>query len=178
MVDVIKSLTTFTHQTAFEPFQKPHVSETILRRLLNQDITRHIKLGALKKNDPNRFIFQKGQPVDFFVLILEGRVEVTVGDENLVFESGPFSQFGLQALGSESLESSHQTNDATNATVEENRRYIFVPDYTVEAISDVVYIVVTRNIYLAAKRATQIEESRYQSDDSQETFDEDVEKVN
>lgn len=40
----------------------------------------------------------QGKPVDFFVLILEGRVEVTVGRENLVFESGPFTYFGTQAL--------------------------------------------------------------------------------
>ena len=32
------------------------------------------------------------------MLILEGRVEVTVGRENLVYESGPFTHFGLQAL--------------------------------------------------------------------------------
>ena len=32
------------------------------------------------------------------MLILEGRVEVTVGRENLVFDSGPFTHFGMQAL--------------------------------------------------------------------------------
>lgn len=32
------------------------------------------------------------------MLILEGRVEVTVGRENLVFEAGPFTYFGVQAL--------------------------------------------------------------------------------
>jgi metal transporter CNNM len=36
--------------------------------------------------------------VDYFVLVLEGRVEVTVGRENLVFEAGPFTYFGVQAL--------------------------------------------------------------------------------
>ena len=41
---------------------------------------------------------RQGKASDYFVLILEGRVEVTVGKENLVFESGPFSHFGLQAL--------------------------------------------------------------------------------
>lgn len=43
-------------------------------------------------------IFQQGKPVDYFVLILEGRVEVTVGQENLIFECGPFTYFGTQAL--------------------------------------------------------------------------------
>lgn len=43
-------------------------------------------------------IYQQGKPVDYFVLILEGRVEVQVGRENLMFESGPFTYFGIQAL--------------------------------------------------------------------------------
>lgn len=43
-------------------------------------------------------IYQQGKPVDYFVLILEGRVEVTVGLENLMFECGPFTYFGVQAL--------------------------------------------------------------------------------
>jgi metal transporter CNNM len=69
-----------------------------LRRLLNQDIFRHIKNKTKDKNDPSMFIFTQGKPVDFFVLILEGRVEVTVGRESLIFEGGPFTHFGLQAL--------------------------------------------------------------------------------
>ena len=45
-----------------------------------------------------RDIVSQGKPYDYFVLILEGRVEVTVGRENLVFESGPFTHFGSQSL--------------------------------------------------------------------------------
>lgn len=74
------------------------VSETILRRLLNQDIVRHIKCKGKDKNDPSMFIFTQGKSVDYFVLILEGRVEVTIGREGLMFESGPFTYFGTQAL--------------------------------------------------------------------------------
>jgi len=40
----------------------------------------------------------QGKAVDYFVLILEGRVEVMVGKENMIFESGPFTYFGTQAL--------------------------------------------------------------------------------
>lgn len=43
-------------------------------------------------------IYEQGKPADYFVLILEGRVEVTVGQEHLLFECGPFSYFGKQAL--------------------------------------------------------------------------------
>lgn len=84
---------------AVDPFKPDVISEAVLSRLLKQDIIHHIKMKKDKsKNDPDTIIYQQGKPVDYFVLILEGRVEVTVGRENLVFESGPFTYFGLQAL--------------------------------------------------------------------------------
>lgn len=71
-----------------------------MRRLLKQDIIYHIKVKSREKarNDPGAVIYQQGKAVDYFVLILEGRVEVTVGKENMMFESGPFTCFGCQAL--------------------------------------------------------------------------------
>ena len=85
---------------AVDPFKPDTISETILRRLLKQDIIYHIKVKSREKarNDPAAVIYQQGKPADYFVLILEGRVEVTVGKENLMFESGPFTYFGQQAL--------------------------------------------------------------------------------
>lgn len=71
-----------------------------MRRLLKQDIIYHIKVKSREKarNDPAAVIYQQGKAVDYFVLILEGRVEVTVGKENMMFESGPFTYFGSQVL--------------------------------------------------------------------------------
>lgn len=83
---------------AVDAFRSDSVSETILRRLLNQDVMHHIRCKGKEKTDPSIIIYQQGKPVDYFVLILEGRVEVTVGREGLVFESGPFTYFGTQAL--------------------------------------------------------------------------------
>jgi len=58
----------------------------------------NIKTKGKSKDDPSLYIFTQGKAVDFFVLILEGRVEVTIGKEALMFESGPFTYFGTQAL--------------------------------------------------------------------------------
>lgn len=69
-----------------------------MRRLLNQDVIQHIKCKGKDKSDPSLIIYHQGKPADYFVLILEGRVEVTVGQESLVFECGPFTFFGTQAL--------------------------------------------------------------------------------
>lgn len=62
--------------------------------MLQQDVYRHIKA----KNKDRETVYQQGRAADYFVLILEGRVEVLVGKENLRFESGPFTYFGVQAL--------------------------------------------------------------------------------
>lgn len=74
------------------------MSETILRRLLKQDIVYHIKKNKEWRSDPLNIIYHQGKSADYFVLILEGRVEVTIGKENLMFEGGPFTYFGTQAL--------------------------------------------------------------------------------
>lgn len=68
--------------------------------MLKQDIIVHIKKNKKDKSvtDPLAIIYLQSKPADYFVLILEGRVEVTVGRENLIFESGPFTYFGKQAL--------------------------------------------------------------------------------
>lgn len=83
---------------AIEAFKTENVSETILRRLLTQDVIHHIKIKAKEKNNQSLLIYEQGKAVDYFVLILEGRVEVTVGQEHLLFECGPFTYFGKQAL--------------------------------------------------------------------------------
>lgn len=92
------TLATYQYLSASVDLFKPGIiSEQTLKRLLKQDIYHHIKKSKDKK-DSSQYIYQQGKPVDFFVLVLEGRVEVTVGKENLVFESGPFTYFGMQAL--------------------------------------------------------------------------------
>lgn len=80
------------------PFKTDMISERIMRRLLKQEVVYHIKKNKDWRNDPATVIYQQGKPADYFVLILEGRVEVTVGCEGLMFESGPFTFFGIQAL--------------------------------------------------------------------------------
>lgn len=175
---------------ALEPFKRDFISDNILRRLLNQDIVRHIKFKPKVKNDPAMVIFQQGKPVDFFALILEGRVEVTVGRENLVFEGGPFVHFGLQALGQNvGFDSPQQQlqqqvpnqvlGSLQSLNMDALLRHTFIPDYSVKALSDVVYIVIKRSLYLAAKRATLMEKSKQSGEhhNSSEPFDDEVEKV-
>lgn len=171
--------------TALEPFKRDCISENILRRLLNQDVVRHIKNKCKIKNDPLAVIFQQGKPVDFFVLILEGRVEVTVGKENLVFDGGPFTHFGLQALApnvgfdspQQQIAHSQVMGSLQSLNMDALLRHTFIPDYSVKAMSDVVYLIIKRSLYLAAKRATLMEQSKRMGEHNNEPFDDEVEKV-
>ncbi|CAN7999781.1 unnamed protein product [Ixodes pacificus] len=116
--------------TAVRPFTAEFVTPIVLRRLMAQNIFFTIKPSAGKS------LFDAGKQCDYFAVVLEGRVRVTVGKENLVFEAGPFSYYGLPAL----------TADKGS----------FVPDYTITPLSYVVYMKVGHGVYLAALRASRM----------------------
>lgn len=83
--------------SAVEPFTNIFLSETVLKRLLTQNI--FFKSKQVKDVlNTDGVLYQAGKPADYFVLILEGRCRVTVCKENLVFETGPFSYFGIPAI--------------------------------------------------------------------------------
>ncbi|CAO1387041.1 unnamed protein product [Diamesa tonsa] len=184
------TLATFQYlSTTLDPFKKDMISETILRRLLNQDIVRHVKIvKAKERNDPNIFIFHQGKAVDFFVLLLEGRVEVKVGKESLVFEGGPFTYFGLQALiQNVGLDSPIQQQpqpqqqqvmgSLNSLNVDSLLRHTFIPDYSVKALTDLVYLKISKSLYLAAKRATLMEQAQRMGEHNNDIIDEEVEKL-
>lgn len=187
-IHISPQLTLATFQflsTSIEPFKPENISETILSRLLKQDIIFHIKMKNKEKakDDPHTIIYQQGKAADYFVLILEGRVEVTCGRENLVFESGPFTYFGQQALTqnvgvAESPTSAVQPlGSLQSVNLESMLRYTFIPDYTVRAVSEVFYLKVKRSFYLAAKRATLMERCRKEESNAGDNFDDEVEKL-
>jgi len=81
--------------TTVEPFKLPYMSSMVVKKLLTMDVFFELKL---KKESDEDDIVQKGKPMDFFMLIVEGRVQAEIGSEGLIFESGPFSYYGLQVL--------------------------------------------------------------------------------
>ncbi|XP_076229097.1 metal transporter uex isoform X2 [Nomia melanderi] len=172
--------------TTVDAFKSDTISETILRRLLKQDIIYHIKVKSREKarHDPAAVIYQQGKAVDYFVLILEGRVEVTVGKENMMFESGPFTYFGSQAFivnigiaESPTTSNPQAVGSIQSINLDSMLRYTFVPDYTVRAVTEVFYVKIKRSLYLAAKRATLLEKSQKDPLPGHEQFDDEVEKL-
>eukprot|EP00092_Neocalanus_flemingeri_P013844 GFUD01014935.1.p1 GENE.GFUD01014935.1~~GFUD01014935.1.p1 ORF type:complete len:1247 (-),score=280.78 GFUD01014935.1:597-4241(-) len=99
--------------TSVRAFSQENCSRRILQKLLSMDVYRELKLHSKihKVNNNNNkdakdmtidenegVLMTKGKSCDFFVLIIEGRVEVTIGKEEHKFQEGPFSCFGEQML--------------------------------------------------------------------------------
>ncbi|XP_053670515.1 unextended protein [Anopheles nili] len=168
--------------TAIPSFASNCISEPILRRLLGQNIFHQIKIKNKNREDQPAII-NRGTQIDYFLLIIEGRVEVTVGKENLLFESGPFTYFGLQALvqnvgGEVAVNTPEQIMGSLQSLDRDaSVRHAFIPDYTVKAVTDVLYLQIPRNLYLAAKRATLMERSNRLGDQSMDPIDAEVEKL-
>ncbi|KAI5613298.1 metal transporter CNNM4 isoform X1 [Silurus asotus] len=80
-------------------FYQSQISEKVLLRILRHpDVIQEIKFNENDKRSPHHYIYQRSKAVDYFILILQGRVEVEAGSENMKFETGPFSYYGVMAL--------------------------------------------------------------------------------
>ncbi|XP_039532040.1 metal transporter CNNM4 isoform X2 [Pimephales promelas] len=90
-----------TEVSIFSPLQ---IKDKVLLRILRHpDVIQEIKFNESDKHSPLHHLYQRGKPVDYFILILQGRVEVEAGNENMKFEAGPFSYYGVMALNTPCL---------------------------------------------------------------------------
>ncbi|XP_028968316.1 metal transporter CNNM4 [Galendromus occidentalis] len=156
--------------TALEPFRREYVSENVLRRLMVQNIFIHIKQEDLR-DDTRKFIYRAGKATDYFVLLLEGRARVThhtSANETLQYEAGSFSYFGVPSIFvvpavTATATEAVQTSQLSLASPMSDYAHLpdrpFCPDYSVEAISDMLYMRVHRNVYAAAYKASRLDKS-------------------
>ena len=86
-------------------------------------------------------------------MIIQGKVEVTIGEEELTFEEGPFTCFGTKALVS--------SLSIPNFNIKGALQYI--PDYTVRVVTDIMYLKIPKGLYKQAVRATLIEREQEMS---------------
>uniref|UniRef100_A0A8C6ZDT5 Metal transporter n=1 Tax=Nothoprocta perdicaria TaxID=30464 RepID=A0A8C6ZDT5_NOTPE len=101
-VKISPQLLLATHRfmaTEVEPFKSPYLSEKILLRLLKHpNVIQELKYDRKNKKALEHYLYQRNRPVDYFVLILQGKVEVEVGKEELRFENGAFTYYGVPAI--------------------------------------------------------------------------------
>ncbi|XP_067396390.1 metal transporter CNNM3 isoform X2 [Emydura macquarii macquarii] len=148
-------------------FSPARVSEKVLLHMLKHpSVNQEVKFNESDRLDPQHYLYQRNQPVNYFVLVLQGRVEVEIGKEGLKFENGAFTYYGVSALTAPS--SVHQSPVSTLRPSrreqpldgsESNACSAYCPDYTVRALTDLQFVKVTRLQYLNALMASRIQTS-------------------
>ncbi|XP_020942928.1 metal transporter CNNM3 isoform X5 [Sus scrofa] len=143
-------------------FSPLRISEKVLLHLLKHpSVNQEVRFDESNRLAAHHYLYQRSQPVDYFILILQGRVEVEIGKEGLKFENGAFTYYGVSALAApssvpQSPVSSLQSvrHDLPPEPADGTRLSAYCPDYTVRALSDLQFIKVTRLQYLNALLAT------------------------
>ncbi|XP_030625321.1 metal transporter CNNM4-like [Chanos chanos] len=183
-----------TEVSLFSPLQ---ISEKVLLRILKHpDVIQEIKFNEADKRSLQHCLYQRGKPVDYFVLILQGRVEVEAGNENMKFETGPFSYYGVMALTtpclgevtqfrspshlsglnrSASLSCTERVDSlsvsGSNTQLNNSPSPQYVPDFNVRALSDVQFVKVTRSQYQNGLLASKLDSTPQSPESSHARLD-------
>ncbi|NWU73301.1 CNNM4 protein, partial [Pterocles burchelli] len=155
-----------TEVTLFTP---NYISEKILLRLLKySDVIQELKFDEQNKKSPRHFLYSKNKAADYFILILQGKVEVEAGKECMKFEAGAFSYYGVMAISpppvtevrspshvsslnrSASL-SYHERSDSVSSPASGSNNQLsagtgaqYVADFSVRALTDLQFVKVGR----------------------------------
>uniref|UniRef100_UPI0037E890F3 metal transporter CNNM4 n=1 Tax=Semicossyphus pulcher TaxID=241346 RepID=UPI0037E890F3 len=166
-----------TEVSLFSPSQ---ISDKVLLRILRHpDVIQEIKFNENDKRSSHHYVYQRGKPVDYFVLILQGRVEVEAGNENMKFETGPFSFYGVMALSAPTLEfrspshlsglnrtaslsgadrteslSVSGSNSQLNNSMPSQQ---YTPDFYVRALTDLQFVKITKAQYQNGLMASRLD---------------------
>ncbi|XP_029425468.1 metal transporter CNNM2 isoform X3 [Nannospalax galili] len=178
--------------TEVEAFSPSQMSEKILLRLLKHpNVIQELKFDEKNKKAPEYYLYQRNRPVDYFVLILQGKVEVEAGKEGMKFEASAFSYYGVMALTaspgenkspprpcglnhSDSLSRSDRIDAMTPTLGSSNNQLnssflqVYIPDYSVRALSDLQFVKISRQQYQNALMASRMDKTP-QSSDSENT---------
>uniref|UniRef100_UPI00398E727F metal transporter CNNM2-like isoform X4 n=1 Tax=Pristiophorus japonicus TaxID=55135 RepID=UPI00398E727F len=192
-VKISPQLLLATHRflaTEVEPFSPTQMSEKILLRLLKHpNVIQEMKFDERNKKVPEHYLFHRNKPVDYFILVLQGKVEVEAGKEVMKFEAGAFSYYGMMALTSspdnrspprtcglnhsDSLNRGDRIDSIASQMGSNNSQLnsllqVYVPDYSVRALTDLQFVKITRQHYQNALMAS-IMDKTPQSSDSENT---------
>uniref|UniRef100_A0A8C7GHB0 Metal transporter n=1 Tax=Oncorhynchus kisutch TaxID=8019 RepID=A0A8C7GHB0_ONCKI len=165
-VKISPQLLLATHRflaTEVEPFKPCHLSEKILLCLIKHpSVVQELKFDRKNKGAPHHFLYMRNKPVDYFVLILQGKVEVEIGKEALRFENGAFSYYGMPTLipplfgsGSSGLNQSDSVlSGGSVGQLSIGGGGVYLPDFSVRQLTDLQIIKISRNHYQNALTAS------------------------
>ncbi|XP_036118773.1 metal transporter CNNM4 isoform X2 [Molossus molossus] len=151
-------------------------TEKILLRLLKYpDVIQELKFDEHNKHYIHHYLYTRNKAADYFILILQGKVEVEAGKENMKFETGAFSYYGTMALSSSPSDRSpsHPTSLSRSASLSypdrtdipstvplaggSNPLGQYISDFSVRALMDLQYIKITRQQYQNGLLASRME---------------------
>ncbi|KAK6750094.1 hypothetical protein RB195_002218 [Necator americanus] len=157
-----------------EAFSPTYIDTNVLERLIRTS-ARRVDISALMAmshdavNVPRLAkLYTKDEMSDRFVLILEGRVQVTIGQSGMMFEAGPWHCFGSEILkkllqGAATLSRSTSIVDTTDLSC---RRpdLMFKPDYSVVVKEDCTYLDVNVAAYVNAYKSSLMQREKGRDD--------------
>ncbi|KAK5984447.1 Metal transporter CNNM4 [Trichostrongylus colubriformis] len=157
-----------------EAFSPRYVDKNVLERLI-QNSARRVDISALMTMSNSAVnvpkvakLYTKDEMSDRFVLILEGRVQVTIGQSGMMFEAGPWHSFGSEVLKklvqcASTLSRSTSIVDTTDLSC---RRpdLMFKPDYSVIVKEDCTYLDVSVAAYINAYKSTLMQREKGRDD--------------
>ncbi|KAM4037376.1 metal transporter CNNM4 isoform 2-T2 [Anomaloglossus baeobatrachus] len=157
------------------------VSEkTLLRLLKYPDVVQELHFNEDEKKASEHYLYQRNKMADYFILILQGKVEVEAGKENMKFESGAFSYYGVMAMSTPSASElrspshmgslnrsaslSHERSDSMSSTISGSNTQLstqaqYTADFSVRALGDLQYVKITREQYQGALMSSRMDSS-------------------
>jgi len=148
--------------TSIPAFSSANIKTEILHKLLNLDVFRDLKFKD-EDDASQKPILENGKPCDHFILIVEGKVEVQIGNEGYKFESGPFTSFGKQILDSALSETLSSTKSPSKITTS------WTPECTIVAKTDVLWLKIKQATFRNAVRASRVNSMDMTNSDTVET---------
>ncbi|XP_008118883.2 metal transporter CNNM4 [Anolis carolinensis] len=150
----------------------------LLCLLKHRDVICELKFDEENKEAPHHYLYQRNKIADYFILILQGKVEVEACKENMRFENGPFSYYGVMALGPlppkdtssgvrtcninrssfEHMAHGFSSSGSSNQVLPSTHLQ-YMADFTVRALTDLLYIKITRTQYQDGLLASVLETS-------------------
>lgn len=140
--------------TSLEPFAPDKMNHDILKKMLMLDVFREAKFSCEDEAKKNPII-KSGTACEHFILIIEGKVDVEIGTEGYVFESGPFTSFGKQVL--QQVQESVLPVAGASPTKANLSHIKWIPECTLIPKTDVLYLKVRHYTYKAALLASQVD---------------------
>ncbi|KAI6191501.1 hypothetical protein M3Y97_00235100 [Aphelenchoides bicaudatus] len=174
-------------------FHENFISYTVLEKVIRQNVHKVelTHLGEIKDANMvlprNSRLYTKKEPSDKFILILEGRALVTIGQTEMTFEAGPWHCFGNELLDrlhqitnsmksgqpTQSPRSSHgalaigstTTANPSTATINQIndvdvKKINFIPDFTATIRDDCTFLEISAQTYLLAYKSTLLSKNR------------------